>query len=263
MSNFDSQRRQLLKASLLAGGLAATGSLLSIDAFAAGKANVNLQLGWLAGGNQIGEVVAKRIGYYDAGRHQPGDPARRPQHRRRRGRRVRPLRSRPGLVQPVAHAGGVAGHAGQVLCRRRRSATRTASSRCKKNPVRKPADMVGKKVGIQPTGMVLLRALLAKNKIAEKDVKIIPIGADMTPLMTGQVDVVTGWLTNTTALKVLGTERVDLRLWDSGVRLYALPYYATVKTMQTPAARCCRSSCARPRAAGATPTPIATRPSTC
>jgi len=39
--------------------------------------------------------------------------------------------------------------------------------------------------------------------------------------------VVTGWLTNTTALKVLGPDRVELRLWDTGVHLYANPYYAT------------------------------------
>ena len=97
----------------------------------------------------------------------------------------------------------------------------------KKNPIRSPKDMVGKKIGIQSTGLVLLRALLAKNKIDEKSMTIIPIGADMTPLLTGQVDTVTGWLTNTTALKPLGADRVDLRLWDSGVRLYALPYYAT------------------------------------
>jgi NitT/TauT family transport system substrate-binding protein len=99
--------------------------------------------------------------------------------------------------------------------------------------VRSPADLVGKKVGIQPTAAVLLRALLAKNKIAEKDVNIIPIGADMTPLMTGQVDVVTGWLTNTSALKVLGKDRIDMTLWDAGVKLYALPYYANTKTLQT------------------------------
>ena len=55
----------------------------------------------------------------------------------------------------------------------------------------------------------------------------------MSPLLTGQVDVVTGWQTNVTALKPLGPDRVDLRLWDAGVRLYALPYYATVKTIQT------------------------------
>ena len=50
----------------------------------------------------------------------------------------------------------------------------------------------------------------------------------------------TGWLTNTTALKVLGKERVDLSLWDSGVRLYALPYYATDETLQTQTAGACR-----------------------
>jgi NitT/TauT family transport system substrate-binding protein len=80
--------------------------------------------------------------------------------------------------------------------------------------------------------VILLRALLAKNKIAEKDVTIVTIGADMAPLLTGQVDVVTGWLTNTTALKVLGPDRVDMRLWDTGVKLYALPYYATAETIQ-------------------------------
>jgi NitT/TauT family transport system substrate-binding protein len=99
--------------------------------------------------------------------------------------------------------------------------------------VRTPADFLGKKVGIQATGAILLRALLAKNKIPESEVKIITMGAEMSPLMTGQVDVVTGWLTNTTALNVIGDQRVDMRLWDTGVRLYALPYYATVQTLKT------------------------------
>src|SRR4029077_4936963 len=83
------------------------------------------------------------------------------------------------------------------------------------------------------TGKILLTALLRKNNIPEKDVTVVVAGADMTPLLTGQVDVFTGWLTNTSALKPLGPDRVDLRLWDAGVRLYALPYYATVKTIQT------------------------------
>ena len=79
--------------------------------------------------------------------------------------------------------------------------------------------------------MILLRALLAKNKIDMKDVQVVTIGSDMMPLLTGQVDVVTGWLTNTTALKVLGADRVDLPLWDTGVHLYADPYYATTDTL--------------------------------
>jgi NitT/TauT family transport system substrate-binding protein len=80
--------------------------------------------------------------------------------------------------------------------------------------------------------MVLLRALLAKNKINEKDLTIVTIGNDLSPLLTGQVDTVTGWQTNTTALKPFGADRVDLRLWDTGVRLYALPYYSTVDIIQ-------------------------------
>jgi NitT/TauT family transport system substrate-binding protein len=57
----------------------------------------------------------------------------------------------------------------------------------------------------------------------------------MSPVLTGQVDCVTGWLTNTSAMKVLGSEMVSMRLWDTGVRLYALPYYATATTIKTKA----------------------------
>ena len=71
----------------------------------------------------------------------------------------------------------------------------------------------------------------------------------MSPLLTGQVDAVTGWLTNTSALKVLGAERVDMALWDTGVQLYALPYYATTKTLQTQGRRAGRVHARRrPRA---------------
>ena len=73
--------------------------------------------------------------------------------------------------------------------------------------------------------------MLAKHGIAENQVQVIPIGSDMSPLMTGQVDVITGWLTNTTALRVV-QDPVVMRLWDTGVRLYALPYYATAQTIE-------------------------------
>ena len=233
MSNFDSQRRQLLKASLMTGGLAATGNLLTVGAAsAADKVNLNLQLGWLSSGNQIGEVVAKRLGYYEQeGLNvtiQPGGPnvdgvAVVASGRYETGQ----VSSSPSVMLAVSQGLPISCFA--VGAQRHPYSYFSLE----KKPVRKPADLVGKKVGIQPTAAVLLRALLAKNKIAEKDVNIIPIGADMTPLMTGQVDVVTGWLTNTTALKVLGKDRVEMTLWDAGVKLYALPYYANTKTLQT------------------------------
>ncbi len=227
-------RRQLLGATAAAGGIAVSGAFLSVKALAADKAAVNMQLGWLAGGNNIGEVAAKRLGYYEQEgiefSIQPGGPNIDGVALIASGRyELGQVSSSPSIMLAVSQdlpikcfATGLQQHPYTFFS-------------LKKNPIRKPQDMVGKRIGIQSTGMVLLRALLAKNKILEKDVNIIPIGGDMTPLMTGQVDAVTGWQTNTTALKVLGAERVDLRLWDTGVRLYALPYYATTQILKTKA----------------------------
>src|SRR5437868_10348512 len=230
----NARRRSLLKAIAGLPGIGVAGGLVSLDASAqaAGKAPVNLQLGWLPGNNQIGEVVAKQLGYYAQEgldvQIQPGGPNIDGVAIVASGRfEAGQLASSPSLMLAVSQdipvkcfASGLQQHPYTFFS-------------LKKKPVNAPKDMAGKKVGIQPTGVVLLRALLAKNNIPESAVEIIPIGADMSPLLTGQVDVVTGWQTNVTALKPLGPERVDLRLWDAGVRLYALPYYATVKTIQT------------------------------
>ena len=95
------------------------------------------------------------------------------------------------------------------------------------NPIRTPQDMIGKTIATQPTAVILLRALLAKNGIAEDQVEVVKMGSDMNQLMTGQAAAVTGWMTNTNALKVLGDGRVDMMLWDAGIQLYANVYYTT------------------------------------
>jgi NitT/TauT family transport system substrate-binding protein len=225
----DPRRRSLLKAA--AGSVVLPGALLTLDARAQGRTTLNLQLGWLAGNNQIGEVVAKQLGYYaQEGLDvaiQPGGPNIDGVAIVASGRyECGEVASSPSLMLAVSQdipvkcfATGLQQHPYTFFS-------------LKKKPVHAPRDMVGKKIGIQPTGVVLLRALLAKNGIPDNAVEIVPIGADMSPLLTGQVDVVTGWQTNVTALSVLGPDRVDLRLWDADVRLYALPYYATVKTLQ-------------------------------
>ncbi|OUM02195.1 ABC transporter substrate-binding protein [Variovorax sp. JS1663] len=228
----DPGRRRLLQTSLMAAAGLSTGGLLSIEAHAQGKARINMQLGWIVGVNQIGEVVAKRLGFYEQEgidfAIQPGGPNIDGVAIVASGRHeVGQVSSSPSVMLAVSQglpikcfAVGAQKHPFTFFS-------------LAKNPVRKPADLVGKKVGIPSTAAVLLRALLAKNKIAEKDVKFVTVGADMGPLLTGQVDVVTGWLTSTTALKTLGPDRVDLTLWDGGVQLYALPYYATTKTIET------------------------------
>ena len=83
-------------------------------------------------------------------------------------------------------------------------------------PIHTPQDMIGRKIGVQATGQILLTALLRKNGIPEDKVQKVIVGSDMTPLLTGQVDAIAGWRTNTTALKVLGPDYIAMRMWDHG-----------------------------------------------
>jgi NitT/TauT family transport system substrate-binding protein len=226
-------RRGVLK---LAASAAASGagSFVGVGANAQGKPVVNLQLGWLLSGNQLGEACAKQLGFYDQEgislAFQPGGPN---------------IDGVAIVASGKFEAGQVSSSPSLML-----AVSQDLPIKCfavggqqhpytffslKKNPIREPKDLVGKKVGIQATGVILLKALMAKNKIDESKVTIVTSGADMTPLMTGQVDTFTGWQTNTTALRILGDQRVDMRLWDTGVKLYALPYYATNQTLQSKA----------------------------
>src|SRR3954454_5132900 len=62
-------RRAILKAGAVgaaaATGLIAGGSFISVGAKAQGLTKINLQLSWLRSGNQIGEICARRMGYYE------------------------------------------------------------------------------------------------------------------------------------------------------------------------------------------------------
>jgi NitT/TauT family transport system substrate-binding protein len=223
-------RRSLLTSGAAATAFAASG-LLPSGGFAQAKVQmVNLQLGWLAGNNQVGEVAAKHLGYFEEEKInlviQPGGPSIDGVAIVASGRNeLGQVSSSPSLmlaasqkIPVMCFASGLQQHP-------------YAYFSLPKKPVRTPQDLVGKKVGIQATAKVLLNALLKKNGIAEKDLEIVIIGSEMTPILTGQTDVVSGWITNTTTLKPLGAERIDLRLWDTGVKLYALPYYATKDTL--------------------------------
>ena len=58
-------RRRILQYGAALGGAAATASFVTVEALAADTAKVNMQLGWLASNGIMGEVVAKRMGYYE------------------------------------------------------------------------------------------------------------------------------------------------------------------------------------------------------
>src|SRR5262245_8355405 len=71
-------RRNVMKTGLGTAGLMAAGNAPR-RARAQGTQTVNFQLGWITGGNQLGEVAAKQMGFYEAEKLnvviQPGGPS--------------------------------------------------------------------------------------------------------------------------------------------------------------------------------------------
>jgi NitT/TauT family transport system substrate-binding protein len=235
MPQISKDRRQFLLGAAAIGGIAATQSLISVTrASAQSPEKVNMQLGWLASNGILGEVVAQKKGFYAeegveleitpggpnvdgvggvaAGRNTLGQTSSSPSV----------MLARSAGIPIKAFAAGYQKHPFTYFS-------------LEKSAIREPKDMIGKTIATQPTAYILLRALLAKNDIAEDQVTIVNMGSDMNQLITGQADAVTGWLTNTNALKILGEDRVDLMLWDTGIQLYANVYFATDKTLsETP-----------------------------
>ena len=219
-------RRELLRYGSALGGVAAMSSMISVEALGADAAKVNMQLGWLASNGILGEVMAKRTGIYDELGIElevtPGGPgvdgvASVAAGRAESGQ----LSSSPSLM--LARSAGIPVKAFAAGYQKHPFTYFSLES----NPIRTPQDMIGQTIATQPTAVILLRALLAKNGIAEDQVEIVKMGSDMNQVMTGQAAAVTGWLTNTNALKILGDDRVDMMLWDAGIQLYANVYYTT------------------------------------
>ncbi|MGO4841405.1 ABC transporter substrate-binding protein, partial [Rhizobiaceae sp. 2RAB30] len=59
-----------------------------------------------------------------------------------------------------------------------------------------PQDMVGKKIGIQSDGEVFLQGLARLNNLDYKSFDIQVVQGGIEPLMTGQMDFYSGWVTN-------------------------------------------------------------------
>lgn len=197
-----------------------------------GRDTINLQLSWIPNSNQLGDIVAKRLGYFEEEgldfRLQTGGPNNNGIPIVASGQyETGEISGSTNLMLAVAQgiplqgfAAGLQRHPFVFLSK-------------KEKPVRTPADFRGKKVGLSITSVIQLQGVLKLNGIDPKEVQIIPIGNELTPLLTGQVDVVSAWLSNTAAIKNLGPDIEKLSLWDAGVKLYANVYYATPETISS------------------------------
>jgi NitT/TauT family transport system substrate-binding protein len=99
-----------------------------------------------------------------------------------------------------------------------------------KSGIKTPADYIGKKVGVKIGGNeeLIYRAVLAKAKIDKSQLTEIPVKFDMTPLLTGDIDVWPGYLINEVlAAKEKGFDVNIVYPSDYGIDLYADTLFTT------------------------------------
>ena len=91
-----------------------------------------------------------------------------------------------------------------------------------------PADLKGKKIGVQDSNASVFKALLAANDIKESDLTIVPVEFDPTPLMKGEVDGFMAYLTNESiTVEMAGYPVTNLAYADNGVPYVAESYAVT------------------------------------
>ena len=93
-----------------------------------------------------------------------------------------------------------------------------------------PADLKGKKIGVQDSNVNVFKAILAANGLEEKkdDITVVPVEFDPTPLMKGQVDGFMAYLTNEAiTVEMAGHEITNLPYAENGVPYVAETYTVT------------------------------------
>ncbi|HEV2439324.1 MAG TPA: ABC transporter substrate-binding protein [bacterium] len=232
-------RRPLSRRDLIAGGAvlglgAAGGRLLGLASRAEAQGMIGLseQLGWLANAQMAGDFTAIGKGYFkDAGIDltiQPGGP------------NIDPIQIVAGGGVPF---GNVSSVAVLVNARSRGLPVKAFATVLQRHPfafmfftksgIHSPKDFEGKTIGIQATARPLLDAVLAKYQIPKDKVKVQFVGGDTRPLVTGQVDVITGWIIDAPqveAVRQAGSYGY-FKLWDLGIHLYAYTYFTTDRVL--------------------------------
>lgn len=230
MMQFNAKRRALLKSAAVASvGLALPTLIASRGRAQGGTEAINFQLPFLFGSTETGLIVADKLGYFEeeklAINIMPGGPSMDGIAIVASGQAdLGATSSSPNLMLAVSKKIPIKAFMAQL-----QEHPYIFVSRADK-PVRTPQDMIGKRIGVNQTGVILVNAVLKVNNIDPSQVEIVTIGGDLTPLLTGQVDVVTAWETSVAQLSKLG-DIVTMRLWDSGVQLYANVTYGNVATL--------------------------------
>ena len=101
-----------------------------------------------------------------------------------------------------------------------------------KNPIRTPADLIGKTLAVPPVNTISIEAMLALNGIDRAAVNIVPYAYDPTPLIKGEIDASLDFTTNVPyTIKSMGEEAVSFLLYDFGVTIFNDTVVVTEETL--------------------------------
>lgn len=100
------------------------------------------------------------------------------------------------------------------------------------NPVRVPADLAGKRLGMALANMPVLQALCTLNGVDAAAVKVVPTQYSAQPLLAGEVDCLLCWETDLpVAMAVQGIESVTMLMADHGYAVHSQTYIATLDSL--------------------------------
>ncbi len=219
------KRRQFLRSTTSA-ALAASTAYGFIPAARGQTPTLVVKYDWLMSNGQLGDIVAlKRNLFQEAGfkvEFVPGGP---------NSATVPPVISGQALLGQFSSStqamnAVAAGLPIKMIAAGFRTAPFAYFSLPRK-PVRKPEDLIGKRIGTQPTARFATDAMIKKFKLDASKIEIVNMGFDMTPLISGQIDVATGWVTNTKALSIIGPERIDFMSAEAGIINYGNAYFSS------------------------------------
>jgi NitT/TauT family transport system substrate-binding protein len=189
---------------------------------------VNLRLKWLNQAQFAGFYLAREKGFYASGglnvNVQPGGPDFPAVQMVTGGNEQFGVTGADQIL--IARSKGVPVVALAVIYRRNPFVLFSLA----KSGIKSPADYVGKKVGVKIGGNeeLIYRAVLAKANVDKSTLTEVPVKFDMTPLLSGTVDVWPGYLINEVlAAKEKGFDVNVVYPSDYGIDLYADTLFTT------------------------------------
>ncbi|MDR3473166.1 MAG: ABC transporter substrate-binding protein [Devosia sp.] len=102
-----------------------------------------------------------------------------------------------------------------------------------KNPIKTPADLVGKTLAVPPVNVVSVDAMLKLNGVDKSKVNIVPYAYDPTPLIKGNIDATVDFVTDVPfTIKQAGLEATSFLLYDYGFTIYNDTVVVTEDTLK-------------------------------